>query len=185
MMVSWFCSCEYCYRNRATATNRLFSGGYLISAILICAEYLRLGIFYRSQHKVLMASFVIKVAFVIIEFALAIAFGLCMRSSNGARKNPAAILEWGMFFYPNRISHRSPTNLFLVIAFVFTGYILSFVLDLLPAVRTRRHLPQGEKRLEMAQEDPNAPHQGTSIEEPLTMDSTGPNPTNAYRGANF
>lgn len=72
-----------------------------------------------------------------------------------------------------------------MIAFVFTGYILSFVLDLLPSVRTRRHLPQGEKRMEMAHEGPNAPHQGTSIEEPLTTDSTGPNPTNAYRGAHF
>lgn len=94
---------------RATATNRLFSGGYLISAILICAEYLRLGIFYRSQHKVLMASFVIKLSFVIIELALAIAFGLCMRSSNKARKNPAAIIEWGMF-YSNHTSRGSPSN---------------------------------------------------------------------------
>ncbi|KAJ5625984.1 hypothetical protein N7510_002293 [Penicillium lagena] len=144
----------------------MFIGGYLISAVLICAEYLRLGIFYRSQHKILMASFVVKAAFVIIELALAIAFGLCMRSSNQARKNPAAVLEW-------------------VIAFVFTGYILSFVLDLLPSVRTRRHLPQGEKRLEMAHEGPNAPHNGMAIEEPLTTNSTGPNPTNAYRGAHF
>ncbi|KAJ5818331.1 hypothetical protein N7474_003922 [Penicillium riverlandense] len=144
----------------------MFIGGYLISAVLICAEYLRLGIFYRSQHKVLMASFVIKLAFVIIELALAIAFGLLMRSSDQSKKNPAAILEW-------------------VIAFVFTGYILSFVLDLLPSVRTRRHLPQGEKRLEMAHEAPNARHGGMSLDEPLTTDSTGPNPTNAYRGAHF
>lgn len=34
--------------------------------------------------------------------------------------NPAAVLEW-------------------VIAFIFTGYILSFVLDLLPAISTRHH----------------------------------------------
>lgn len=75
-----------------------------------------------------------------------------------------------------------------VIAFVFTGYILSFVVDLLPSVRTRRHIPQGEKRLEMAHEGPNAPHPhrngasgGYMVEEPLTTDSAGPN-ANYYRG---
>ncbi|KAJ5678627.1 hypothetical protein N7462_006871 [Penicillium macrosclerotiorum] len=137
----------------------MFIVGYLVSAILICAEYLRLGIFYRSQHRILFASFVIKLAFVIIEIGLAIGFGVCMKSSEKSKKNPGAILEW-------------------VIAFVFTGYILSFVVDLLPSVRTRRHIPQGEKRLEMAHEGPNAPHT-TSIEEPLTTDSVGPN---YYRG---
>lgn len=76
-----------------------------------------------------------------------------------------------------------------VIAFIFTGYILSFVVDLLPSVRTRRHIPQGEKRLEMAHEGPNAPHPGHNgangggytVEEPLTTDSAGPN-ANYYRG---
>lgn len=130
------------------------SVGYMISAILICAEYLRLGIFYRSQHRILLASFVIKLAFVITELGLAIGFGVCMGSQKLSLKNPGAILEW-------------------TIAFVFTGYVLSFMIDLLPSVRTRRHLPQGEKRLEMAP-GPNAPHQ-TSLEEPLTTDSTGPN----------
>ncbi|KAJ5585295.1 uncharacterized protein N7459_005095 [Penicillium hispanicum] len=138
----------------------MFIVGYLISAILICAEYLRLGIFYRSQHRVLLASFIIKLSFVIIEIGLAIGFGICMNSDNRKRKNPGAILEW-------------------VIAFVFTGYILSFVVDLLPSVRTRTHLPQGEKRatMSMGHGDPNVPH--TSLEEPLTTDSTGPQ---YYRG---
>lgn len=133
-----------------------YSVGYMISAILICAEYLRLGIFYRSQHRILLASFVIKLSFVIVELGLAIGFGYCMGSQKTSLKNPGAILEW-------------------TIAFVFTGYVLSFMVDLLPSVRTRRHLPQGEKRLEMAQ---NAPQQ-TLLEEPLTTDSTGPN---FYRG---
>lgn len=133
--------------------------GYLISALLICAEYLRLGIFYRSQHRILLASFAIKLSFVIVEVGLAIGFGICTRSNDKSKKDPGAILEW-------------------VIAFVFTGYILSFVIDLLPSVRTRRHLPQGEKRLEMAYAGGNAP-QHTSLEEPLTTDSTGPN---FYRG---
>lgn len=72
------------------------SAGYLISAILICAEYLRLGIFYRSQHIILFASFAIKSSFVVIEIALAIAFGICTKSSVPERRNAGAVLEWGM-----------------------------------------------------------------------------------------
>ncbi|KAJ5709903.1 FK506 suppressor Sfk1 [Penicillium malachiteum] len=135
----------------------MFIGGYLISAILICAEYLRIGLFYRSQHRILLVSFCIKLAFVIIEIALAIAFGICMESSDRAKKNPSAIIEW-------------------VIAFVFTGYILSFVIDLLPSIRTRRHIPQGEKRATMAEAHEHLPH--ASLDEPLTTDSA-----NYYRGA--
>lgn len=94
-----------------------------------------------------------------IEVGLAIGFGICVGSNSQSKKDPGAILEW-------------------VIAFVFTGYILSFVVDLLPSVRTRTRLPQGEKRTEMADEEPRPPHH-TSLEEPLTTDSTGPN---YYRG---
>lgn len=38
-------------------------------------------------------------------------------------------------------------NLFFfeVVAYVFTFYILSFAVDLFPSIRTRRHIPQGEK----------------------------------------
>lgn len=68
-----------------------------------------------------------------------------------------------------------------VIAFVFTGYILSFVVDLLPSVRTRRHVPQGEKRSH-AQNVSREQEMGQAvIEEPLTMDSTGP-AAGYYRG---
>lgn len=136
----------------------LFMIAYLISAILICLEYLRLGIFYRSQHRILLVSFVIKVFFVIVEIGLAIGFGICTRSNDKSKKDPGAILEW-------------------VIAFVFTGYVLSFVIDLLPSVRTRRHVPQG-KRLEMEENGSDAPR-NVSVEEPLTTDSAGPN---YYRG---
>lgn len=136
----------------------LFMIGYLISALLTCAEYLRLGIFYRSQHRILLTSFVIKLLFVIIEVGLAIGFGICSRSNEKSKRDPGAILEW-------------------VIAFVFTGYILSFVIDLLPAVRTRKRVPQGEKYLE-AQNTFIEPR-NVSVEEPLTTDSAGPN---YYRG---
>lgn len=83
-----------------------------------------------------------------------------MNSSNKAKKDPGAILEW-------------------VIAFVFTGYVLSFVVDLLPSVRTRRHLPQGEKRQTMAMNENLSTETPASLEEPLTTDSAGPN---YYRG---
>jgi hypothetical protein len=146
-----------------TFANQDPSGGYIISAVLICAEYLRLGLSYRRQHRVLLASFIIKVTFAIIEIALAIAFGICTKSSDKSKKNTGAILEW-------------------VIAFVFTGYVLSFVVDLLPSVRTRTHVPQGEKFASMV----TTPHSSgdfahASLEEPLTTDSMGPN-AGYYRG---
>lgn len=87
-----------------------------------------------------------------------------MNAKSSHKKNVGAILEW-------------------CIAFVFTGYVLSFVIDLLPSVRTRRHLPQGEKfGSGNGSEDGSLPQTATaSIEEPLTTDSVGPNP-GFYRG---
>ncbi len=138
------------------------SAGYVISAIFICAEYLRIGIFYRREHRILLASFYIKLAFIIIEVGLAIGFGVCIGSNDASKQNPGAVLEW-------------------VIAFVFTGYVLSFVVDLLPSVRTRKHVPQGEKYL-MSQNGYRAgQEENVSIEEPLTHDSAGPT-TGFYRG---
>lgn len=90
---------------------------------------------------------------------------MCMNAKTTHKKNIGAVLEW-------------------VIAFVFTGYVLSFVIDLLPSVRTRRHLPQGEKYRygsESEGESGSVPMTTASIEEPLTTDSVGPNPS-FYRG---
>ncbi|KAI0430828.1 hypothetical protein F5Y09DRAFT_306617 [Xylaria sp. FL1042] len=92
----------------------LFIAGYLISAILLCVEFQLLGRKYR-QHTVLRMSFWVKLTFVIVELALAIGFGV---SSARHDYNHAAILEW-------------------VIAVIFTFYVLSFVIDLWPAVATR------------------------------------------------
>lgn len=80
--------------------------GYLLSAVLICFEYLRLGIVYRSQHIILLISFAIKSAFVVIEVGLSIGFGLMLKSHNPSQQNPGAILEWGMSFVrpPGRIT---------------------------------------------------------------------------------
>ena len=70
------------------------SACYLVSAILICLEYLWMGIFYRSEHRILFASFAIKSTFVVVEVALAIAFGVCGRHVD--QRNASAVLEWGM-----------------------------------------------------------------------------------------
>lgn len=87
-----------------------------------------------------------------------------MNAKTTHKKNIGAVLEW-------------------VIAFVFTGYVLSFVIDLLPSVRTRRHLPQGEKYRygNGSDSDGESAPATASIEEPLTTDSVGPNPS-FYRG---
>ncbi|KAK3956492.1 Frag1/DRAM/Sfk1 family-domain-containing protein [Pseudoneurospora amorphoporcata] len=92
----------------------LFIAGYVISAIFICWEYQRLGMRYRD-HRVLRISFWIKLAFVIVEIILAVAFASCSYTDH---YNPAAVLEW-------------------VIAFIFSFYVFSFWIDLYPAVRTK------------------------------------------------
>merc|ERR1712072_1124622 len=68
----------------------VFIAGYIISAIFICAEYQRLGIFYR-EYRILRASFWIKLTFIIVEIALAIAFGVTQYRT---ADNSAAIIEW-------------------------------------------------------------------------------------------
>ncbi|KAL7797453.1 Frag1/DRAM/Sfk1 family domain-containing protein [Trichoderma ceciliae] len=94
----------------------LFIAGYLLSAVFTCWEYQQLGLKNR-QHRILRISFWVKLTFVIVEFVLAIVFVSTNWSNN---KNVAAVFEW-------------------IIAFIFTFYILSFVIDLLPAVRTKAH----------------------------------------------
>lgn len=54
-----------------TAFTAVFIVGYIVSAIFVCAEYQRLGIHHR-QHKILRASFWVKLAFIFIEIILAI-----------------------------------------------------------------------------------------------------------------
>ena len=67
------------------------------------------------EHRVLRASFWIKLVFILLEVVLAIAFAAC-----NFRKlyNAAAVLEWA-------------------VSFIFTFYVFSFFIDLLPATRTK------------------------------------------------
>ncbi|KJZ75550.1 hypothetical protein HIM_05013 [Hirsutella minnesotensis 3608] len=92
----------------------LFIAGYLLSAIFTCWEYQRLGIKNR-EHRILRASFWIKLTFVLVELVFAIVFAATTYTRN---RNVAAVFEW-------------------IVAFIFTFYILSFVVDLYPAIRTR------------------------------------------------
>ncbi|KAJ5557994.1 Frag1/DRAM/Sfk1 [Penicillium sp. DV-2018c] len=103
----------------------MFIASYVVCALLVCLEYIWIGRFYHPQARILLVSFGIKAAFVVCEIAVAIAFGACKGSHN--KKNAAAVLEWA------------------VAAYIFAFFALSFVIDLLPSVRTKRHVPQGEK----------------------------------------
>ncbi|KAL8673716.1 MAG: hypothetical protein Q9168_001877 [Polycauliona sp. 1 TL-2023] len=93
----------------------LFIAGYVISAIFICAEYQRLGRRYR-QLRILRTSFWLKLVFIIVEVLLAAVF---IGTSFTSHKDIAAVFEW-------------------VIALIFTCYILTFLVDLLPATRNDR-----------------------------------------------
>ena len=90
----------------------LFIAGYVISAIFICAEYQRLGVHFR-QHRVLRISFWLKLIFILVEVVLAIVFAVMTFRDD---KNVGAVVEW-------------------VIALVFTGFVLTFFVDLWPVTR--------------------------------------------------
>ncbi|EGD96759.1 hypothetical protein TESG_04190 [Trichophyton tonsurans CBS 112818] len=107
----------------------MFIGGYLLSALFICLEYLRLGVEYK-EHKIIFMSFLVKVFFILIELALAIAYKVLGKRRR--TRDTAAVLEW-------------------VVAFIFALYVLSFVVDLFPAVKSNDHIPQGERSRAMAQ----------------------------------
>lgn len=132
----------------------IFIGGYILSAIFLCAEYQRLGIHYRN-HRILRISFWVKLAFIIVEALLAIVFAA---TTFGKHPNVAAIVEW-------------------LVALIFTFYVLSFLLDLLPSVRSKRHVPQG-----WAQAELEKARNGTQPGEPITTDSAGPNQNQSTRG---
>ena len=102
------------YPNVHDAMLGVFMGGYVISAIFICAEYQRLGIHFR-QHRILRGSFWMKLAFIFIEIILGIAFGATQYTNY---YNVSAVLEW-------------------IIALIYIFYVWSFIIDFLPATKTR------------------------------------------------
>lgn len=90
----------------------LFIVGYVVSAIFICWEYQRLGKHFR-EHGILRLSFWAKLVFILVEIALAIVFGV---TNFKKASDVAACFEWA-------------------IAFIFTFYVFSFFIDLVPADR--------------------------------------------------
>lgn len=124
--------------------------GYVISAIFVCWEYQRLGIRKSSftlqhhlnqtnertdfrEHRILRSSFWIKLFFIIVEIALAIAFAVTRKSSY----NTAAILEWA-------------------VSFIFTFYVFSFFIDLIPAIKTRGGRKTDQTAMQMEANDMEA-----------------------------
>ncbi|CZT05656.1 related to FK506 suppressor Sfk1 [Rhynchosporium agropyri] len=105
----------------------IFIAGYIISAIFVCWEYQRLGIHYR-QYRILAISFWIKLAFIFVEFSLAIAFGVL---GHQKKYNSAAVVEW-------------------VISLIYTFYVWSYVIDFIPAIRTR-HYASKETEIDMVE----------------------------------
>lgn len=78
----------------------------------------------HREHRDLRTSFWAKLAVVLVEVSLAIAF---VATNFTSHDNVAAVLEW-------------------VVAFLFTFFILSFVIDLYPAVATKPHMARYGKR---------------------------------------
>jgi len=104
----------------------LFIGGYVISAVFVCAEYQRLGI-HNREYRVIRVSFYFKLLFIIIEVALAIAFGVLNRKKMW---NTAAIVEW-------------------IIALIYTFWVLSFVIDFLPSGSPKHPFHGGNNGMDM------------------------------------
>jgi len=107
----------------------VFIIGYIISAIFICWEYQRLGIHYR-EHSILRNSFWVKLAFILFEICLCIAFGVCSKQHVW---NVAAGLEW-------------------TIAFVYCLYVLSFFIDFLPTLRKNSSTGSYQTEMQVAEE---------------------------------
>ncbi|KAG4437126.1 hypothetical protein IFR05_007388 [Cadophora sp. M221] len=72
----------------------VFMAGYIASATCSCWEYQSLGSRGR-EHRILRASFWIKLVFIIVQISLAIAFISTMVTS---MYNEAAVLEWVLAF---------------------------------------------------------------------------------------
>lgn len=90
-------------------------------------------------------SFALKFFFIVVEFALAVAFGTM--SARDEHHDATAICEW-------------------IVAFIFPFYVFSFAFDLYPGVDTAHHTPQGE-RAQMYQRrkgsDPAADPEATGL----------------------
>ena len=98
-------SCEYSDMHLADTS----SVGHMVSAALMCLDYMHIGIAHALEEFMLMTSFVIKISFIIIELSLIIAFRITEHTHYN-ENNMAATLEWGM--YPFFLTlHQLCTNI--------------------------------------------------------------------------
>lgn len=88
------------------------------------------------QHRVLRNSFWLKLAFILVEIAMAIAFIVC---SYRTSKNAAAVLVSQLERLHKLWSCSLTYHQEWVVALIFTFYVFTFFIDLLPAVRTKHH----------------------------------------------
>jgi len=79
--------------------------GVIISAVCTVIEYNRLMRLHR-ENKRLAASYWSKLAFLVVEVSVAIAFGVCLEQNVS---NAGGILEWGMFSFFSFILPMSAT----------------------------------------------------------------------------
>lgn len=116
----------------------------MISAICVCIEYLILGLLSRKhdhssgvqthrQHRIVIASFCLKLLFILIELGLAIAFGITEYRGD---YNKSAIIEWILslifIFCESTLSDRlTRYGLSLIIC----SDVWSYILDFMPATR--------------------------------------------------
>ncbi|KAJ5455725.1 uncharacterized protein N7458_003989 [Penicillium daleae] len=127
IMLSVFDNINHKFVHDAFVT--IFMMGYLIGATVICIDYFYLtgSSKLQKQGQMFKTSFLIKLSFIITEIAFILAFR-CTDKTQPRFLNGA-------------------TNLCVVIAFTFTGYILSFVVDLLPS-SWLHIIPSNYKQLE-------------------------------------
>lgn len=118
------------------------SGGYVISAICVCIEYGLLGHVHRkhdhaigvpmhTQHRQLIASFIMKLTFIVVEVALAVSFGA---TEYTGRYNQSAILEWIVaLVYIFCKSSRAMSSAVTKLTSRIYVDVWSYVFDFLPA----------------------------------------------------
>jgi hypothetical protein len=74
------------------------SVGFLLSAALMCLDYIYLGMAHALREPLLMTSFVIKSSFIVVELGLIIVFRIT-EHTHYQQNNMAATLEWGKYIY--------------------------------------------------------------------------------------
>lgn len=74
------------------------SVGFLLSAALMCLDYIYLGIAHALREPMLMTSFIIKSSFIVVELGLIIVFRVT-EHTHYQHNNMAATLEWGKYIY--------------------------------------------------------------------------------------